>query len=80
MPPTYASGENVRQGDRIRFAGESGEVEFVADPDVVDATTAWYVEQFGAGCMITTEKFGSIFLHATEHDEDLEFVSRPASE
>jgi hypothetical protein len=80
VPPTYASGEIVRKGDQIRYAGDPGEVEFVADPDVVDATTAWYVEQFGAGCMIATEKWGSIFLHATEQEEDLEFVSRSGSE
>jgi hypothetical protein len=80
VAPTYASGEIVRKGDRIRYAGERGEVEFVADPDVLDAATAWFVEQFGAGCMITTQKWGSIFLNATEQEEDLEFVSRSESE
>jgi hypothetical protein len=68
----------VRKGDRIRYAGESGEVEFVVDPDAVDATTAWYAKQFGAGCMIVTKKWGSILVHEAEQEEDLEFVSRIA--
>ena len=68
VPLTYASGETLRKGDRIRYAGALGEVEFVADPNVVDDSIAWYVEHFGAGCMITTDKWGSMFLHATEGD------------
>lgn len=66
--------------DRIRYAGEPGEVEFVADPDVVDETTAWYLEEHGTGCMIKTEKWGSMFLYPTEDDEDLELVARRAPE
>ena len=33
----------------------------MADPDVVDPATVWYVEEFGGGCMILTQKLGSIF-------------------
>jgi len=55
-----------------------GQVEFVADPDVVDAETAWFVEQYGGGCMIVTEVFGRVFLDETEENEDFEFVSRSA--
>jgi hypothetical protein len=76
VPFTYPSGEIVQRGDQIRYAGEEGVVEFVADPDVVDPATAWYVEKFGGGCMIVTQKFGSIFLDATVDQEDLEFVAR----
>ena len=76
MAFTYVSGEIVRRGDQIRYAGEDGAVEFVADPDVVDPATASYVEQFGGGCMIATQKFGSIFLDSTVDQEDLEFVAR----
>ena len=48
----------------------------MTDPDAVDPTTAWYVEEFGEGCMIVTPKFGSVLLHSTADEEDLEFVSR----
>lgn len=74
--PQYMSGQVIRQGDRIRYAGEPGEVELVADPNVADETTAWYIEELGPGCMITTEKWGAMFLRWTEEEEDLEFVAR----
>ena len=66
----------MQRGDQIRYAGEDGAVEFVADTDVVDPATVWYVEKFGGGCMIVTQKFGSIFLDSTADEEDLEFVAR----
>jgi hypothetical protein len=75
----YPSGETVKRGDRIRYAGHPGEVEFVADPNTPDSSTAWYVTEHGGGCMITTLQFGSIFLNSTSDEEDLEFVSRAGS-
>ena len=72
----YRSGEAIQQGDRIRYADGDGVVEFVADRDVADPETEWFVEEFGGGCMILTEKFGSVFLNEPHDDEDLEFVSR----
>ena len=47
----------------------------VADPEVSDPETADFLDQ-SAGCMILTEKFGSIFLEAPQDDGALEFVSR----
>lgn len=73
---TYTSGEPVMKGDRIRYHSEPGEVEFIADAP--DPATAWYVEQFGGGCMITTNAFGSVFLHSTADNDFLEFISRAA--
>lgn len=75
MRVTYPSGEIIQKGDRIRYGGGSGIVEFVADPEVSDPETADFVEQSG-GCMILTERFGSIFLEAPQDDGALEFVSR----
>jgi hypothetical protein len=72
----YASGEPIQKGDRIRYADGDGVVEFVADRDVTDPETEWFVEEFGGGCMILTEKFGSVFLNEPHDDEDLQFVSR----
>jgi hypothetical protein len=68
--------KSCKRGDRVRYAGEDGAVEFVADRDVVDPAAAWYVEQFGGGGMIVTQKFGSIFLDSTVDEEELEFVTR----
>ena len=79
MQCTYASGEIIQKGDRIRYGGGEGIVDFVADPDVADPETTYFVEQFGGGCMILTEKFGRIFLHEPDMEEDLEFVSRGKS-
>jgi len=75
MSVTYPSGESIHKGDRIRYAGGSGIVEFVADPDVANPATADFLDQ-SEGCMILTEKFGSIFLEAPQDDGALEFVSR----
>jgi hypothetical protein len=72
----YASGESIRKGDRIRYAGGSGVVEFAADPELADPETAYYVDEFGGGCMLLTEKFGRVFVEKAEEDEALEFVAR----
>jgi len=79
MPLRYASGEIIAKGDRIRYGGELGEVEFVADPDAPNEETDWYVQEYGSGCMILTKAWGRILLHKTEEDVDLEFLSRQTS-
>jgi hypothetical protein len=71
---TYASGETVLKGGRVRYAGKTGAVEFVAQDD--DPDTSWYVKQFGGGCMIAVEPFGRIFLESTADDEHLELLGR----
>lgn len=72
MPFFYMSGEEIKPGDRILYGGESGEVEFVADPST--DPQHWYVTEHGGGVMITA--FGAVFLHKPEEDEDLVLVSR----
>jgi hypothetical protein len=72
----YITGEEVQAGDRIRFGGSGGFVEFLADPDSPSSATDWYVQTQGSGCMLVTEKFGSVFLRSPEDDEDLELISR----
>jgi hypothetical protein len=74
MPLTYLSGEPVMKGDRIRYHGEPGEVEFIAEAG--DPDNSWYVENFGEGCMIRAAAFGNVYIHNSMDDEDLEFVSR----
>jgi hypothetical protein len=77
MSLTYSTGEPVLKGDHIRYHGEVGEVEFLAergDPDTPDL-----VAQFGGGCMITAAGFRSVFVDHPSDDVDLEFVSRAAT-
>jgi hypothetical protein len=71
---TYASGEPVLKDDRVRYAGKTGAVVFVAQDDNPD--TSWYVEPFGGGCMIAIEPFGRLFLESPADDEHLELLGR----
>ena len=64
----------MQAGDRVLYGGEPSQIQFVAEAD--DPDTAWYVEQFGGGCMILAPSFGAIFVSDLLGDEDLEFVSR----
>jgi hypothetical protein len=60
----------------VRLHGESGEIEFVADP-MIDPNN-WFLARFGSGVMVVEPKvFGHLFVNAPVSDyEDLEFVSR----
>ena len=64
----------MQAGDRILYNSEPGTIDFVTTPE--DPQHAWYVEQFGGGCMILVAPFGSLFLSNPHEEEDLEFVSR----
>ncbi len=72
---TYRSGEEIQAGDGVLYHSEPGRIEFVAKAD--DPDTAWYVEQYGGGCLILAPSFSSVFVSDPHADEDLEFVSRP---
>lgn len=73
---SYPSGEEIRAGDRIKYHGESGEVEFVVSRPQGDPARDWYLQEFpGGGIMIRAAGFGNVFLTGTRED-DLEFVSR----
>ncbi len=74
MPLRYQSGEEVLAGDRILYASQQGTIEFVATAE--DPKYAWYVQQYGGGCMILVAPFGSLFVSDPSNDEDLDFVSR----
>lgn len=66
----YLSGVEVQTNDGILYHGEAGRVEFVASPS---RETAWYVDQYGVGCMLAVPSFGLVYV---QPDEDLEFVIR----
>jgi hypothetical protein len=72
----YRTGETIQKDDRIRYAGGRGIVDFVADGDISNPEAQYFIEEFGGGCMILTERFGRVFVERPEDDEDLEFVSR----
>jgi hypothetical protein len=74
MSLRYTSGEEIQARDRILYHFEPSQIEFVAKPD--DPDTAWYIEQYGGGCMILAPSFGRVFVSDPHEDEDLEFVSR----
>jgi hypothetical protein len=71
MALIYVSGQEVKPGDRVLYAGEPGQIEFVAEQG--HPQTGYYFEQFGAGCMILTPGYGRVF---EKPNEDLEFISR----
>lgn len=59
----------------MRFHGEPGQIELVADP--LDDPNDWYVKQYGGGVMIVVPKvLGRVFIDTPVSEEDLEFVSR----
>jgi len=74
----YRSGEEIRKGDRVLFHGSPAEVELVAC-DANDPETAWYIEEYGGGVMVSDPMVsGRTFIPKDQLDEyeDLEFVSR----
>jgi hypothetical protein len=72
---TEGSGEQIKPGDYVRFHGEPGRVDFVADP--ADDPNDWYVQEFGGVMVLEPKMFGSVFINAPiSDDEDIEFVSR----
>ena len=71
----YQSGQEIRPRDRVLIHGETGEIEFIADP--AENPDDWYVKEYGGGIMVLELKvFGRIFVTEPESDEHLTFVSR----
>lgn len=74
----YLSGEEIRIGDRILFAGESAEIVFVIGRDEFEGDFAkqrdWFKSEYGRGFMLTCQSMGLTMQE--EADEDIAFVSR----
>lgn len=71
----YASGEEVRPGDAIRYHGDPGRVDFVTTAPCGDPAMDWYLQRFpGGGAMLEIRGWGRVFVNVA--DEDLEFVAR----
>ena len=74
----YISGEEIKQGDRVLFHGEPGEIELVAS-EPGDPGIDWFIQEYGGGITVVEPKvFGRAFIAAAQIDttEDLEFVAR----
>ena len=77
IPFMYKSGEEIKQGDRVTFHGEPGEIEFVADPLGNHPETDWFVQEYRGGVMLVEPKhFGRACLTQPDEAEDLILVSR----
>jgi hypothetical protein len=76
----YQSGEEIRLGDRILWAGRSGTVLFVLGLPGVPADWAspedWLGKPNTEGFMLDVDGAGLVFEEAS--DEDLEFLGRRA--
>jgi hypothetical protein len=76
MTLKYQTGEAIQKGDHIRYHGETGVVEFVAESISGDAALDWYVQEFGGGAMVVVAAFGRVFISDLDNDEDLELIAR----
>jgi hypothetical protein len=77
-PLRYLSGEEIRNGDRVRFHGHPARVEFVAS-ELSDPVYGWFVHQYGGGVMVNDPAVsGCTFVPVDQlkNYEDLEFVER----
>jgi hypothetical protein len=80
LPFFYQSGEQIKQGDRVTYHGEPGEIQFVGDKIVGDAAIDWHVTEQGGGVMIIEPKvFGHVFVHDTANEEDLILIAKKSA-
>jgi hypothetical protein len=74
----YRSGEEIRAGDDISWAGKPGRVVFVLGSSEVPADWAcmkeWLPKEDAEGFMLDTEVAGLVFEY--ESNEDLKFLGR----
>jgi len=63
MPLKYYSGDEIKEGDRVMFHGEPGEIEFVVDRFVGEPAMDWYMRELGPGIVAREPKyFGSAYI------------------
>ena len=74
-----ASGDDIRLGDHVDYAGAHGEIELLADPAAPGASDDGFVKEFGSGVMVVEPKvFGRVFVPGPEEDATLILVARKA--
>jgi hypothetical protein len=73
----YSTGEEVRDGDKVRYHGEPGVIKFVITGRTGNRDMDWYLDEFPeGGFAIDAKNFGLVFLTESRRTEDLELVSR----
>jgi hypothetical protein len=73
----YDTGNEVRPGDRIRYQGQPGVVNFVALEKTGDPSIDWYIDEFrGGGFMIDANAFGHVFVSSRDIRDHVEFIGR----
>jgi len=70
--PRYLTGQKILKGDRIKYVGEDGIVDFVITDKAADWESYW--NKLGQGVMLKVPSFGRVYVPFD--DEDLEFASR----
>jgi hypothetical protein len=77
-PLKYMSGEEICQGDCVRFHGHPARIEFAA-ADLDDPQHGCFVRQYGGGVMVNDPAVhGHTFIPVDQlkNYEDLKFVAR----
>jgi hypothetical protein len=76
LPLFYQSGEEIRQGDRVSYCGEPGEIEVVADKLTGQTEVDWFVKEVGRGVLVREPKvFGRVFVDPQD-SENLVLIAR----
>jgi hypothetical protein len=74
---TYPSGIDIKEGDRITYAEESGRVELLAEQLSGDPSRDWWIESCGGpGILIEVSSGDRFYLWKPEEEEDLIFIAR----
>lgn len=69
----------MRKGDRVLFHGNAAEIKLVADPEIEDPESEWYLKKLGGGVLVGDLCVsGHTFIDkdSLRDYEDLEFVAR----
>jgi hypothetical protein len=75
----YHSGDHIEEGDLVRFHGQRGRIEFVADRVTGNVTADYCFKENGAGVMgIESDSQSRHYVLDTENAEDLVLVARKA--
>ena len=73
----YHTGEEIQLGDRVRYGGEAGVIEFVVEALTGAHEEAWFFETHGEGVMVAEPKvFGRVYLPKPHEQTDLQFIGR----
>jgi hypothetical protein len=75
----YHDGQPIEKGDLVRFHGEPGRVEFIADRETGSTTADYCFKESGPGAMVVeTDTQSRHYVLDTENAEDLVLVARQA--